>query len=62
MVSEIEARACRHSFTSQTDYSWGRTLGPLMVWAAFFVVMIIGGALAPTSSPQVAAYLDRAAE
>ena len=61
MVSEIEARACRHSFTSQTD-SWGRALGPLVVWAAFFVVMIVGGALAPSPSTQVAAYVDRAAE
>ena len=63
MVSEIEARVCQQaSMTSAQPVPWIRSLAPLIAWAAFFVVMIVGGALAPSPSTQVAAYVERAAE
>jgi hypothetical protein len=44
MISEFEARACRPSLKPPVHpYTWGRILGPLMVWAAFMVLMIGGG-------------------
>jgi len=63
VVSETEARACRHAFMTPTHpYRWGRILGPLMVWAAFFVFMIAGGVLAPAPSPAVTASTHQASD
>ena len=56
VISEIEARACRHAFMTPTHpYTWGRLLGPLMVWAAFLVLMVVGVALAPDLPPSILA-------
>jgi hypothetical protein len=62
MVSEIEARVHHASMTAARPVPLVRSLAPLIAWAAFFAVMIVGGALAPSPSTQVAAYVERAAE
>jgi hypothetical protein len=63
MVSEIEARVCQHdSITPARPVPWVRSFAPLIAWAAFFVVMIVGGALAPSPSTQIAAYVEGVAE
>lgn len=43
MITELEARAYRNSFKQpEHPYSWGRMLGPLLVWAAFLVIIVAG--------------------
>ncbi|MGH6771015.1 MAG: hypothetical protein ACRECO_18560 [Xanthobacteraceae bacterium] len=47
MVSEIEARACRVDLMTPPDLlPQGRALGPLVAWAVFYGLVIIGGFLA----------------
>jgi hypothetical protein len=57
LVNEIEARACPHASMIQGHpYTWGRLAGPLVVWAALFVLMTVGGILSrpdPASSPVI---------
>ena len=44
MVSEQEARACKHAFMRPAHPAgWGRAVGPLMTWAAFFLLAALGG-------------------
>jgi hypothetical protein len=51
VVSEAEARACKHAFMSPPHpLRWGRTVGPLMTWAAFFLFAALSG-LTPQKNP-----------
>jgi hypothetical protein len=44
LVSELEARACRHAYMKPAHpLRWGRTVGPLMSYAAFFLLAALGG-------------------
>ena len=44
MVSEQEARACKHAFMRPAHPAgWGRAVGPLLTWAAFFLLAALGG-------------------
>jgi hypothetical protein len=44
MISEIEARACQYTLRRPVHpYKWGRIVGPLMVAAAFSMLIIGGG-------------------
>jgi hypothetical protein len=44
VVSELEARACKHAFM-RPDHPlrWGRAVGPLLSYAAFFLLAALGG-------------------
>ncbi len=44
MVSELEARACKHAYMRPDHpFRWGRAVGPLMSYAAFFLLAALGG-------------------
>jgi hypothetical protein len=44
MVSELEARARKHAFMQPNHpLRWGRAIGPLMSYAAFFLLAALGG-------------------
>ena len=50
MVSELEARACKHAFMNAAHpFRWGRAIGPLMSYAAFFLLAALGGLTAHKS-------------
>ena len=47
MVSEVEARACKHgSMMAPHPFRSGQALGPLMTWAVFFFFATLAGLLA----------------
>jgi hypothetical protein len=44
MISELEAKACRHAFTvRERAVPLGRALGPLVAWLALFLFLTVGG-------------------
>jgi len=57
MVSELEARACKHAFMRPTHpLRWGRAVGPLMSWTALFLLAALGGWVDqknPKSTPSI---------
>jgi hypothetical protein len=58
MVSELEARACKHAFMRPAHpLRWGRAVGPLMSWAAFFLFAALGG-LAAQKNPNSTASMN----
>ena len=59
MVSEQEARACKHAFMQPTHPAhWARAVGALMSYAAFFVLLTLGGLVG--GSPNRSADMDTA--
>jgi hypothetical protein len=59
MTTELlEARADRAMRDGGRPLSWWQALGPLLAWAVFFGVMVVGGLLAESTQnghrPQVA--------
>jgi hypothetical protein len=53
MVTEEEARACRHAFmTSEKPLTLGRALGPLMAWLALFLLLVFSGLTDHTGGSQ----------
>jgi hypothetical protein len=57
VASELEARACKHAFMRPAHpHRWGRAVGPLMSWAAFFLFVALGGLVDqknPKSTPSM---------
>jgi hypothetical protein len=44
MVTEQEAKACRHAFmTPERPLTLGRAFGPLMAWLALFLLLVFSG-------------------
>ena len=57
MVSELEAQACKHAFLKAAHpFRWGRAIGPLMSYAAFFLVAL--GGLTAHKSPNSTASMN----
>jgi len=51
MVSEQEVRACKHAFMQPAHPAhWGRAVGALMSYAAFFVLLTVGGLVASNTN------------
>jgi hypothetical protein len=55
MVSELEAHACKHAFMrADHPLGWGRAVGPLMSYSAFFLLAALGG-LTAHKNPNITA-------